>query len=116
MTIIHLILEICGILFLFILLISFAGHKADGFEIAATKTILENQLLIIQNQYKIMAQFEDFSAALDKVDADIQAVADKIGGNPDALTPDQAAAILGRIAGQGAKLEALVAPPAPPAA
>ena len=59
MTIIHLILEICGILFLFILLISFAGHKADEAEVMNTLKILENQFLIINQNLEIMTTIEE---------------------------------------------------------
>lgn len=64
-----------------------------------------------------MAQFDDFTAALDKLDTDIQSVSDELAAigsqtPTGALTADQAAALLARIAGEQTKLEALVVPPA----
>lgn len=68
---------------------------------------------------KIMGQFEDFSAALDKVDAGVQGVAAElaaIAGAPQGgLTADQEASLLARIQGQADKLTALEVPPAPAA-
>jgi TolA-binding protein len=92
-------------------LIGAAGNHADEKEVSRTRKILEYQLLIIQNQQSIMAQFEDISAALDKVDQDIAAVAAKTG-SATAMTDAQAAEVVTRIAGQSAKLEAIVTPPA----
>lgn len=70
----------------------------------------------------IMGQFEDFTAALDKLDTDISAVATELGNIASqtptgALTADQAASLLARIVGEQTKLEALAVPPvvAPPA-
>lgn len=65
-----------------------------------------------------MGQNEDFTAALDKLDVDIQAVSDEIkqiigtvpAGN---LTADQATALIARISGAQQKLEALAIPPVP---
>lgn len=65
---------------------------------------------------KIMGQFEDFSAALDKLDTDISGVAAELAAigsqtPTGALTADQAATLLARIGGEQTKLEALVVPP-----
>jgi outer membrane murein-binding lipoprotein Lpp len=81
-------------------------------------TILVNQFLINQKLDKIMGQFEDFSAALDKLDTDISAVAKELGDIASqtptgALTADQAASLLARITGEQQKLEALAIPAAP---
>lgn len=92
-----------------------AGYSADEKQVSLTRRILETQLLIIENQRKFMAQFEDISAALDKVDTDIAAVAAKTA-SATAMTDAQAAEVVTRIAGQSAKLEAIVTPPAAPAA
>lgn len=81
--------------------------------------ILANQHFIISKLSIIMDQNADFSAALDKLDADIQAVADElkaISTTPKGgLTADQETALLSRISGQSAKLEALVVPATPAA-
>lgn len=81
--------------------------------------ILEQNNFIISKLAIIMGQNEDFTAALDKLDADIQAVAAAlaaaIGSVPaGALTADQAAALIARISGEQATLEGLVTPPPPP--
>lgn len=83
--------------------------------------ILENQYFLTLKIEKIMGQFEDFTAALDKLDTDIQGVAAELAAigsqtPAGALTADQAAALLARIAGEQGKLEALVPPTPPPAA
>lgn len=86
--------------------------------------ILGLQYFIISKLTIIMGQFEDFSAALDKLDTDIAAVATELGNigttTPvGALTADQAASLLARIAGEQSKLEALAVPApvvAPPVA
>lgn len=93
-------------------------------------TIIQNQHIIMgQNSLEfhflktkietIMGQFEDFSAALDKVDAGVQGVAAElaaIAGAPQGgLTADQEASLLARIQGQADKLTALEMPPAPAA-
>lgn len=70
---------------------------------------------------KIMGQFEDFSAALDKLDTDISGVAAELAAigsqtPTGALTADQAASLLARIAGEQSKLEALAVPAPVPAA
>lgn len=65
-----------------------------------------------------MDQNADFSAALDKLDTDISAVAAELAtlsSTPQGgLTADQETALLARIAGASTKLEGLIVP-APPA-
>ena len=70
---------------------------------------------------KIMGQFEDFTAALDKLDTDIAAVATELASIVNqtpagALTAEQAASLLARITSEQTKLEGLVVPPATPPA
>lgn len=90
-------------------------------------TVIQNQHIIMgQNSLEfhflktkieqIMGQFEDFSAALDKLDTDISGVAAELAAigsqtPTGALTADQAATLLARIGGEQTKLEALVVPP-----
>lgn len=80
--------------------------------------ILAFQIINHFQNKKIMGQNEDFSAALDKLDADIQSVSDKltaiINETPaGALTADQASALIARIQGEQTKLEGLAAPTPP---
>lgn len=82
--------------------------------------ILSNQHFIISKIAIFMGQFEDFSAALDKIDTGISGVAAElraIAGAPQGgLTADQEASLLARIQGQADKLTALEVPAAPAAA
>ena len=78
-------------------------------------TILANQHFIINQISKIMSQNEDFTAALNKLDSDITAVAAAlaaaVASTPTgALTAEQAAALIARIQGEQTKLEGLVTP------
>lgn len=82
--------------------------------------ILSNQHFIISQNSKIMGQFEDFTAALDKLDTDVQGVAAELAAigsqtPTGALTADQATSLLARIAGAQSKLEVLAIPTPPPA-
>ena len=79
------------------------------------EVILANQHLIISKLFQMDDQFSQFSAALDKLDSDIQTVSDNIknivtGVPAGNLTADQVSSLLARITGEQQKLEAIQIP------
>ena len=79
--------------------------------------IVANQHFIISKISIFMGQFEDFSAALNKIDTGITGVAAELqtlASNPQGgLTADQETSLLARIQAQADKLTALEVPAAP---